>query len=118
MVVCDLCEDDDGLRFLCYSYCYSVRVQSCLTLATPWTIGHQAPLPMGFFNQEYWSGLPFLSPRDLPDAGIEPGSPALQADALPAEWQGKHVWSQGQISDSFFSIIYVCYESHGPGTIL
>ena len=88
MVVCDLCEDDDGLRFLCYSYCYSVRVQSCLTLATPWTIGHQAPLPMGFFNQEYWSGLPFLSPRALPDAGIEPGLPHCRQTLYRLSYQG------------------------------
>jgi len=44
---------------------------------------------MGFFRQEYWSGLPFLSPRDLPDPGIEPRSPALQVDSLPFEPQGK-----------------------------
>ena len=54
----------------------------CLTLATPWTVAHQAPLSMGFSRQEYWSGLPFPSPGDLPNPGIEPGSPALQADAL------------------------------------
>ena len=44
---------------------------------------------MGFSRQEYWSGLPFPSPGDLPDQGIEPGSPALQADSLPTELQGK-----------------------------
>ena len=44
---------------------------------TPWTVAHQAPLSMGFSRQEYWSGLPFPSPRDLPDPGIEPRSPAL-----------------------------------------
>ena len=52
---------------------------------TPWTIAHQAPLSMEFSRQEYWSGLPFPSQRDLPDPGIEPGSPALQADSLPCE---------------------------------
>ena len=50
---------------------------------TPWTVAHQAPLSMGFPKQEYWSALPFLSPRDLPDTGIEPSSPALQANSLP-----------------------------------
>ena len=55
---------------------------------TPWTAAHQAPLSMGFSRQGYWSGLPFLSPGDLPDPGIEPGSPALQADSLPFELQG------------------------------
>ena len=56
---------------------------------TPWTVACQASLSMGFSRQEYWSGLPFLSPGDLPDPGIEPGSPALQADSLPPELQGK-----------------------------
>ena len=53
--------------------------------ATPWTVAHQAPPSMGFFRQEYWSGLPFPSPGDLPDPGIEPRSPALQADSLLPE---------------------------------
>ena len=48
----------------------------------PWTVAHQAPLPMGFPKQEFWRGLPFPSPGDLPDTGIEPGSPALEADSL------------------------------------
>ena len=46
-------------------------INSCLTLETLWTVIHQAPLSMGFYRQEYWSGLPFLSPEDLPDPGIE-----------------------------------------------
>ena len=53
--------------------------------ATPWTVAYQAPQSMGFFRQEYWSGLPFPSPGDLPNPGIEPWSPALQTDALPSE---------------------------------
>ena len=53
--------------------------------ATPWTVAYKAPLSMEFSRQEYWSGLPFPSPGDLPDSGIEPKSPALQADALPSE---------------------------------
>ena len=57
--------------------------------ATPWTVAHQAPQSMEFFRQEYWSGLPFPSPGDLPNPGIKPGSPALQADALPSEPPGK-----------------------------
>ena len=56
---------------------------------TPWTIAHQAPLSIGFSQQEYWSGLSFSSPGDLPDPGIEHGSPALQADSLPSELPGK-----------------------------
>ena len=53
--------------------------------ATSWTVAYQAPPSMGFSRQEYWSGLPFPSPGDLPDPGIEPKSPALQADALQSE---------------------------------
>ena len=49
---------------------------------TSWTVAYQAPESMEFSRQEYWSGLPFPSPGDLPDPGIEPGSPALQADAF------------------------------------
>ena len=59
------------------------------SLVTPWTVAHKAPLSMGFSRQEYWSGLPFPSPGDLPDPRIKPGSPALQADALPSEPPGK-----------------------------
>ena len=51
----------------------------------PWTAAHQAPQSMGFSRQEYWSGLPFPSPGDLPNPGIKPGSPALEADALTSE---------------------------------
>ena len=53
--------------------------------ATPWTVAYQAPPSVGFSRQEYWSGLPFPSPGDLPNPRIEPGSPTLQADALPSE---------------------------------
>ena len=56
---------------------------------TPWTVAYQAPPSMGFSKQEYWSGLPFPSPGDLPDPGIKPGSPAFQADALTSEPPGK-----------------------------
>ena len=52
---------------------------------TPWTVAYQAPLSMGFSSQDHWSGLPFPSPGDLPDPGIEPRSPALQTGALPSE---------------------------------
>ena len=56
---------------------------------TPWTAAHQAPLSVGFSRQEYWNGLPSPSPGDLPHPGIEPGSPALQANSLPSELPGK-----------------------------
>ena len=57
--------------------------------ATPWTVAHQAPPSKGFSRHEYWSGSPFPSPGDLPDPGIEPKSPTLQADALTSEPPGK-----------------------------
>ena len=57
----------------------------CPTLGIPWTVACQTPLSMGFFRQEYWSGLPFPSPEDLPNPGIKPRSPTLQADDLPTE---------------------------------
>ena len=57
--------------------------------ATPGTVAYQAPPSMGFSRQECWSGLPFPSPGDLLDPGIEPVSPALRADALPSEPPGK-----------------------------
>ena len=63
---------------------------SCVRLfVTPWTVAHQAPQSMKFSRQEYWRGLPFPSPGDLPNPGMEPRSPALQADALPSEPPGK-----------------------------
>ena len=62
--------------------------QLCLTPATPWTVACQAPLSVIFPRQAYWSGLPFPSPEDLPDTGIERGSPALQVDSVPLNHQG------------------------------
>ena len=64
--------------------------QSHLTLCDPWPAARQAPLSMGFSRQEYWRGLPCPPPGDLPNPGIEPRSPALQADSLPTEPPGKH----------------------------
>ena len=73
---------------------------SCVQLfATLWTVAHQAPLYMGFSRQEYWSGLPFPYPGDLPDPGMEPGSPALQADSLPLNYSGS-------------PSMYVCTHTH------
>ena len=60
-----------------------------LLIVTQWTVAYQASLSMGFSRQEYWSVLPFPSPRDLSQPGIEPGSPALEADALTSEPPGK-----------------------------
>ena len=59
--------------------------------ATPWSVAYGAPLSMEFSRQEYWSGLPCPSPRDLPYSGIEPRSPALEADALTSEPPGTFI---------------------------
>ena len=73
-----------------YAFCYGGLVaKTCPTLTTPWTVTGQAPLSMEFSRQEYWGGLPFPSPRDLPDPEIEPGCPALQIYSLPTEPPGK-----------------------------
>ena len=63
--------------------------------ATPWIVAYQAPQSMGFSRQEYWRGLPFPSPGDLPDPEIEPRSPTLQADTLTSEPPGKLVGEGG-----------------------
>ena len=69
-----------------------VKLLSCVRLfATLWTVAHQAPPPMGFSKEEYWSGLPFPSPWDLPNPGIKPRSPTLQADTLTSEPPGKPI---------------------------
>ena len=72
--------------------CVCVKSLSRVQLfATPWTVAYQASLSMGFSRQEYWSGLPFPSPGDLPDPGMEPGSPALETDTLTSEPPGKRL---------------------------
>ena len=70
---------EEGERGVC-ARMYAQPFQACLTLCTLWTISHQAPLSMGFSRQEYWSGLPCLSPGDLPNPGMEP--PSLMSPAL------------------------------------
>ena len=83
----------DGFFLLSSAFRNSMRWVNLLSrvrlFATPWTVAYQAPPSMGFSRQECWSGLPLPSPGDLPDPGIEPGSPTLQADALPSEPPGK-----------------------------
>ena len=64
-------------------------LSSVQLFATPWTVAYQAPPSMGFSRQEYWSGLPFPTPGDLPNPRIEPRSTALQAEALTSEPPGK-----------------------------
>ena len=81
----------NALRLFLYS-CVCVYVCYLLSrvrfFAAPWTVAHQAPLFIEF-SRQYWSGLPFPSPGDHPDPGIELRSPALQADSLPTEPPGK-----------------------------
>ena len=66
----------------------------------PWTIAHQGPLSVGFFRQEYWSGLPSPPPGDLPNPGIEPRFPAMKADSLPSEPPGN------EIGDNLLGILF------------
>ena len=76
-----------------FNICASVKLLSRVRLfVIPWTVAYQAPPSMEFSRQEYWHGLPFPSPGDLPNPGIEPRSPTLQADTLPSESPGKTVF--------------------------
>ena len=80
--------------------------------ATPWTVAYQAPLSMEFSRQEYWRGVPYPSPGVLPDPGIEPRSPVLQADTLTSEPPGNHLYTADQfcllwvisLSDKYFEV--------------
>ena len=86
--ICLLLKVFDLVILILSFYLGKVKVKSfshVRLFATPWTVAHQAPLSMEFSRQEYWSGVPFPSPEDLPNTGIEPGSPTLQADTLPSE---------------------------------
>ena len=85
--------------------------------ATRWTEAHQAPLSLGFSRQEYWSGLPFHSPGELPDPGIEPRSPTLQADALTSEPPGT-VFNVLGLSFSIFNTLWYSHEQLSNLTVL
>ena len=92
--------------------CYKVKLLSCVRLfATPWSAAHQAPLSMGFSRQEYWSGVPFPSPGYLPNPGIEPRAPALQADALPSEPPGKFLTCHKAVAFNIISYDTVLIKS-------
>ena len=84
---------------------------------TPWTVAYQAPPSMGFSRQDYWSGLPFPSPGDLPNPGIEPWSPTLEADALTSEPPGKpNIYlykSLNKKQESFGILFALDREAHG-----
>ena len=75
-------------HYFIHSTCMCQLLSRIRLFVTPWTIACQAPLSMEFSSQEYHSGLPFPSPGDLPNPGIKPGSPALQAGSLPSEPPG------------------------------
>ena len=100
---------DSALPWSCYNKVFIkwIKLKSLSHVrlfAAPWIVAYQAPLSMGFSRQEYWSGLPFPSPGNLPDPGIEPKSPALQADALPSKPPGKSL----KFSDSITLLKVLC----------
>ena len=84
------------ITFWLFPVCAPSATQLCLTLCDPQTFTRQAPLSMEFFRQEYWSGLPFPPPWNLPDPGIEPMSPALAGRFLTAEPPGKPLLFPGK----------------------
>ena len=102
-------------------FMHAKLLQSCPILCdlVDWTVAHQAPMSMGFSKQEYWSGLPFPPPGDLPDPGIKPAVPALQADSLLLESPGKSPESHD--SAKHFAFIYLLISSseqpHGINTL-
>ena len=81
----DVQHSDSALVQIIFHYVFVKLLSRVRLFATPWTVAYQAPPSMEFSRQEQWNGLPFPSPVGLPDPGIEPRSPALQADALPSE---------------------------------
>ena len=83
---------------------------------TPWTVANQAPPSMGFSRQEYWNGLPVPSPGDLPNTGIEPCSPALKANSLSSESQGKPLfWEGGCWIPAPAFLLYQRHRERGKG---
>ena len=85
------------MNCVCVCVCAHMHMRTCAHMgsifiqlfATPWTVAHQAPLSMRLSRQEYWSGLPFPPPGDLPSPGIEPTSPALTGEFFTTEPPGK-----------------------------
>ena len=99
-----------GVGCHCLLQCMKVKVKSLSRVrlfATPWTAAHQAPPSMGFSRQEYWSGLPFPSPGDVPDPGIEARSPALQADALTSEPERFPLWDTATLNCLNLGMIHI-----------
>ena len=90
-----------GLFLNIPSLSLSLFSKSCPTLVTPWTVACQAALSMGFFRQDYWSGLPFPSPGDLLKPGIKPGSPALKAGSL-VSYEGSRIFQLWKWEEMIF----------------
>ena len=90
-----------GVVIIILEKCVYQLLSHIRLFATPWTIEHQAPPSMGFSRQEYWSGLSFPSPGDLPVPGIKPRSSTLRADSLPSDPAGKFEGELNQIQFSF-----------------
>ena len=84
--------------------------------ATTWTVAYQAPLSMGFSRQEYWSGVPFPSPEDLPNPGIEAGSPILHTDTSPSELPRKSIWKRAAYN-FLVTIIRVTVDVHAQSNL-
>ena len=91
------------------STCMLSRSVVSLLFATPWTLARQTPLSMGFPRQEYWSGLPWLSPGDLPDPGIKPASPALQLGSLPLSHLGSPLLKHSSPKKKFVLDVRMIY---------
>ena len=118
-----------SLNLVCQVTCVCVCVCACVCVyvhllshvrlfVTPWTVARQAPLSMGFFSQEYWSELPFPSPRDLPHPGMESTSPALAGGFFTTEPPGKsrshsqledrsQIWPQASWLQNYTLIYYI-----------
>ena len=79
--------------------------------ATPWTVAHQVSMSMGFSRQEYWSGLPFPSPGNLPNSGIKPRSPALQADSLLSGPAGKIIRGKASFNFNYVFVFDQMYRT-------
>ena len=114
-----LCPHSQKKKVKCYS------LSPVWLFLTQWTTACQAPLSMGFSRQEYWSGLPFPSPGDLPDPEIEFKSPVLQADSSPSETPGKpHTWKRmtskqkGPDEGNPGCEIHCCWRAHSSRQLL